>query len=76
MRSRVANAARGDGAACASLPRSCIDLTSGVIASGEKQVSKMGYLLAPNEVNITEAVFAEFRICNDQGEPIATFGFA
>jgi hypothetical protein len=48
-----------------------------VIAKGRKRrVSKMGYRLAPIEVNIAEGGFAEFRIYNDQGEPIATFGFA
>jgi hypothetical protein len=36
----------------------------------------MGYQLAPVEVNIAEGGFAEFRICNEQGEPVATFGFA
>jgi len=36
----------------------------------------MGYRLAPIEANIAEGGFAEFRIYNDQGEPIATFGFA
>jgi len=45
-------------------------------ADGERQVSKMGYRLAPIEVNIAEGGFAEFRICNEQDEPIATFGFA
>jgi hypothetical protein len=42
----------------------------------ERQVRKMGYQLAPVEVNVAEGGFAEFRICNEQGEPIATFGFA
>jgi hypothetical protein len=36
----------------------------------------MGYRLAPVEVNIAEGGFAEFRVCNDQDEPVATFGFA
>jgi hypothetical protein len=44
--------------------------------TGKRQVSRMGYRLAPIEVNIAGGCFAEFRIYNDQGEPIATFGFA
>jgi pimeloyl-ACP methyl ester carboxylesterase len=40
------------------------------------RLRKMGYQLAPVEVNVAEGGFAEFRICNEQGEPIATFGFA
>jgi hypothetical protein len=37
---------------------------------------KMGYRLAPVQLNIAESGFAEFRICNEYGEPITTSGFA
>ena len=37
---------------------------------------KMGYRLAPVEVNPAEGGFAEFRICNEYNEPVTTFGFA
>jgi hypothetical protein len=36
----------------------------------------MGYRLTPVQSNVAEGGFAEFRICNDLGETIATFGFA
>jgi hypothetical protein len=42
----------------------------------ERRAGKMGYRLAPVQLNVAEGGFAEFRICNDHGETIATFGFA
>jgi hypothetical protein len=36
----------------------------------------MRYRLAPVEVNIAEGGYAEFRIYNEHGGPITTFGFA
>jgi hypothetical protein len=55
-----------------------MDLTTAAALSptARSRVSEMGYRLAPIEVNIAEGGFAEFRICNEQGEPVATFGFA
>ena len=40
-----------------------------------KRVGKMGYRLEPVQTNIAEGSFAQFRICNEHNDPIATFGF-
>jgi hypothetical protein len=49
-------------------------MMAGVIILGKG--CKMGYRLAPVEVNPAEGGFAEFRICNEYNEPITTLGFA
>ena len=55
------------------LPRCALAL----LALGDTEKGrKMGYRLAPVEVNPAEGGFAEFRICNEFDEPITTFGFA
>lgn len=36
----------------------------------------MAYRLTPVQSTIGEGGFAEFKICNEHREPIATFGFA
>jgi hypothetical protein len=35
----------------------------------------MRYRLEPVQTNIAEGGFAQFRICNEHNDPIATFGF-
>src|SRR5262245_17431295 len=36
----------------------------------------MTYWLSPVEVNVAEGGFADFKVCNESGEQVATFGFA
>lgn len=36
----------------------------------------MKYRLSPVEINVAEGGFADFKVCNENGEQVATFGFA
>ena len=36
----------------------------------------MSYRLNPVEINVAEGGFADFNLCNDNGEQVVTFGFA
>jgi|HubBroStandDraft_2_1064218.scaffolds.fasta_scaffold1426475_1 hypothetical protein len=36
----------------------------------------MSYWLSPVEINVAEGGYADFRVCNEKGEGVATFGFA
>jgi hypothetical protein len=36
----------------------------------------MSYRLNPVEINVAEGGFADFKLCNDNGEQVVTFGFA